>query len=320
MNSFGRIFRLTDFGESHGESVGGVLDGVPAGLPLDLDAVQQELNRRHSDTAGSTARREPDTVEWLSGIYQGKTTGAPIGFKIKNQDIKLSTHDFGELVFRPSHAEYSYRQKYGHFDPRGGGRASARLTVTRVVAGAVAKQFLRTLNVSIQAFGAVNPETLNTVIQEGDSIGAVAEVRIQNVPAGIGTPLYGKLEAELAYACMSIPAAVGFEYGEGFKAAEMKGSEYNDILDENFRFLSNHSGGIQGGISNGQDIYFRVAFKPIPTLGKAQDYVTKSGKKLTFANRDRKDVCVLPRVLVVLEAVTAMVILDQILLQKTTLC
>ena len=316
MNSFGRIFRLTDFGESHGESIGGILDGAPAGLPLDLEFVQNELSRRHSETAGTTARREPDTVEWLSGIYQGKTTGAPIGFRIKNQDIKPSAHDFGEPVFRPSHAEYTYDQKYGHFDPRGGGRASARLTATRVVAGAVAKQFLQP--VSIQAFGEISPEVLNTVIQEGDTIGAVAEVRIQNVPAGIGTPLYGKLEAELAYACMSIPAAVGFEYGEGFKAAGMKGSEYNDILDENFHFLSNHSGGIQGGISNGQDIYFRVAFKPIPTLGKVQDYMTKSGKKLTFSNEDRKDVCVLPRVLVVLEAVTAMVILDQMLLQKTT--
>lgn len=332
MNTFGEIYRLTDFGESRGTHIGGVIDGCPSDFQIDFDWIQSEMQRRHANHIGATTRQEPDNIQFLSGIYQGKTTGSPIGFIIQNSDIK--TDNETPQLIRPSHADYCYLQKYKWCDLRGGGRASARLTANLVVAGSIAKQFLKAQNIQIESYiqqigslplsderelSQTAQNYLAQIAQEGDSTGAKIKIKIQNVPAGLGSPLYHKLESKLSATCMGIPAAVGFEYGKGFQSVSMKGSEYNDIISENFQFQSNHSGGIQGGISNGNIIEFSVAFKPIPTIDKTQKYITEDGKNFTLKQYSRHDVCVVPRVLVVVESVTAMVILDEILIAKMQL-
>ncbi len=344
MNTFGNIFRLTSFGESHGKAMGGIIDGCPSGFSLDLEMIQQELDRRRPGQSPlSTSRKEEDQVEFLSGLFEGKTTGTPIGFIIKNQDYNSSEYDNLKDIYRPSHADYTYQTKYSIRDYRGGGRSSARETVTRVVAGAIAKQILlEKENILIQAYTsqvetikveesytdldlslrennlvrcpnaekALEMETLiNKVKEDGDTLGGVVTCVCKNVPVGLGEPVYNKLQAALASAMLSINAAKGFDYGMGFEGIQYKGSKMNDSFytkpDGSLGTTTNHSGGIQGGISNGEDIYFRVAFKPVPTLNK-----NKEG---------RHDSCVLPRAVPIVEAMAAMVLLDYYLLKNSYL-
>lgn len=354
-NSFGNILRLTSFGESHGKGIGGVIDGFPAGIRIDMDFVQKELNRRRpGQSAITTSRQETDEVEFLSGIFEGKSTGCPIGFIVWNQNQHSNDYDNMKEVYRPSHADYTYNVKYGIRDHRGGGRSSARETISRVVGGALAKLALNQLGIHITAFtsqvGPIKLEkdykdyNLNTVEDnpvrcpdqekaqemqeliskikgEGDTIGGVVTCVIKGCPIGLGQPVFGKLHAALANAMMSINAAKAFEYGDGFTGLKQKGSEQNDVFFNNNGTIdthTNHSGGMQGGISNGQDIFFRVAFKPVATVLMEQHTVNVDGIDTTLKAKGRHDPCVLPRAVPIVEAMAALTILDFYLIDRTT--
>ena len=366
MNTFGNIFRLTTFGESHGEAIGGVVDGMPPGVDIDLAFIQQELNRRRPGQSHiTTSRQEADQVELLSGVFEGKSTGCPIGFIVRNQNQHSQDYENLRCLFRPSHADYTYHQKYGIRDHRGGGRSSARITISRCVGGALAKLVLPQKGITIQAYTspvgdialdrdytrydlsltesnavrcpdpekAAEMEALIARIKaEGDTIGGVITCVIKGCPAGVGEPEFGKLHAALGAAMLSINAVKGFEYGEGFDGVTARGSEQNDIfipaseeishlspLNPHLSTKTNHSGGIQGGISNGQDIYFRVAFKPVATILQEQQTVDLEGNPTTFSARGRHDPCVLPRAVPIVEAMAAMTILDNILLSNSAI-
>ena len=353
MNTFGHIFRLTTFGESHGEAVGGVIDGMPAGIDIDVDFIQQELNRRRPGQSSiTTSRQEADQIELLSGVFEGKSTGCPIGFIVRNTNQHSQDYENMRCLFRPSHADYTYFQKYGIRDHRGGGRSSARITISRCVGGALAKLVLKQLGISVQAYTSqVGPIALerdyklydlsqtetnavrcpdaekaaqmealiSEVKAEGDTIGGIITCVIKGCPAGLGEPEFDKLHAALGAAMLSINAVKGFEYGEGFEGVTAKGSEQNDVFcstDGQITTATNHSGGIQGGISNGQDIYFRVAFKPVATILKEQTTVDTAGNPTRFTAKGRHDPCVLPRAVPVVEAMAAMTILDSYLQDK----
>ena len=349
MNTFGKNFTLTTFGESHGAAIGGVVDGMPAGIDIDLDFIQSELNRRRPGQSKiTTSRQEPDQVELLSGVFEGKSTGCPIGFIVRNENQHSQDYENLRTVFRPSHADFTYYSKYGIRDHRGGGRSSARITISRVVAGALAKLALRQLGISIQAYtsqvgdisldrdytkydlsltesnavrcpdaekAAAMEQLITEVKAEGDTIGGVITCIVKGCPVGLGEPEFGKLHAELGAAMLSINAVKGFEYGDGFDGVNRRGSEVNDrfVGGSTITTLTNHSGGIQGGISNGHDIYFRVAFKPVATLLRPQETVDMEGNPTTLTARGRHDPCVLPRAVPVVEAMAAIVILDQYL-------
>lgn len=354
MNTFGNIFRLTSYGESHGKAIGGVIDGCPSGIEVDMDFIQNELNRRRpGQSTITTPRKEADEVEFLSGIYDGKTTGTPIGFVIWNNNQHSTDYDNLKDIYRPSHADYTYQIKYGIRDHRGGGRSSARETIARCVAGALAKLALKQLNIEIVAYtsqvGEIKleksyaeydlseiestpvrcpdkekAEEMISLIQEvkskGDTIGGVITCVIKGVPAGLGQPVFNKLHAALGNSMLTINAVKGFEYGDGFDVKQ-RGSEVNDIFysnNGNVDTRTNHSGGIQGGISNGQDIYFRVAFKPVATILMNQETINKDIESTTLKARGRHDPCVLPRAVPIVEAMAAMTILDYYLLNKTT--
>lgn len=309
MDTFGTYYRLTDWGDTHGECMEGQIEGCPAGVFVDMDFVTAELDRRApSRDVLSTKRREPDRVEFLSGIEDGVTTGEPIRFRIPNVDVKVS--ETNRHVLKPSHASYTYMCKYGVTDNEQCGRASARQTVCRVVAGVIAKLWLQGRGVRITS----KVVSIATPAREGDSVGALVEGRIQGLPAGVGEPVYDKFSARLAYAMLSINAAKGFEYGLGFKAAEMSGSEYHDVQNPDFSFKTNHDGGIQGGITNGEDVYFRVAFKPIPSVRYDRETIDFEGNPIVMKGSDRNDLCVAPRVLPVVEAMAAMVAMDFLML------
>ena len=347
-NTFGKLFKLTTFGESHGIAIGGIIDGCPPGLEMDFDAIKEEMNRRKPGQSEIvTQRKEPDSVEFLSGIFDGKTTGTPIGFTIHNTNQKSNDYSHIKDVFRPSHADYTYEKKYGNRDYRGGGRSSARETASRVVAGAIAKQLIK--DVKIHAFtSSVGDIYLNKPYQElnfnkieqnavrcpddetaekminrikeirkaGDTIGGTVTCVIQNVPIGLGEPVFDKLHAELGKAMLSINAVKGFEYGSGFCGAQMKGSEHNDLFNADGSTKTNLSGGIQGGISNGMDIYFRVAFKPVATLIQKQDALDIHGNIVEMQGKGRHDPCVVPRAVPIVEAMAALVIADYYLQNK----
>ena len=348
MNSIGQLFRLSTFGESHGTAIGGIVDGCPAGLSLDVKDIQKELDRRKPGQSSiATARKESDTVQILSGLFEGKTTGAPIGFLIPNQDQR--TKDYSNLkdVFRPSHADFTYDSKYGFRNFKGGGRSSARETANWVVAGAIAKLLLHSVNINafVSSIGEeilMKPyqdldfkQTENNLVRcpdeevatrmitaieqaksEGDSLGGTITCVAQGVPAGWGEPIFDKLHARLGQVMLSINAVKGFEYGSGFSGAKMKGSEHNDIFTDGGKTTSNLSGGIQGGISNGMDIYFRVAFKPTATIMKEQSTINKKGETVKLQVEGRHDPCVVPRAVPIVEAMTAMVLADFYLLNK----
>lgn len=332
-NSFGTAFCLTTFGESHGPAIGGVIDGCPAGILLDKSLIENELSRRKSgqNNAMST-RKEPDEVEFLSGLFGGKTTGAPIAFLIRNKDAKTSDYENIKDVFRPSHADFTYQMKYGIRDYAGGGRGSARTLLPCVVAGAIAKQILASQGIDIQSdviqIGEERSESfskdeieriLSRFREDKDTVGAVVQGTIKNAPVGLGEPAFQKFHAVLAHAMMTINAAKGFEIGEGFNAAGMRGSECNDEFTfdgKQIRTKTNHSGGVQGGITNGEDIVFKVAFKPIPSVMLPQQTVDIQGNTATIEIQGRHDVCVVPRVVPMVEAMAAMVTLDFILLKK----
>ena len=348
-NSFGTIFKVTTFGESHGKAIGGIIDGCPSGVEIDLEAIQNELNRRKPGQSKIvTQRKEPDTVEFLSGIFEGKTTGTSIGFVVENTNQK--SKDYGHIkdVYRPSHADYTYDQKYGNRDYRGGGRSSARETACRVVAGAVAKQFLTSIQfqayvssvgkIQLEETDAIdfaeiekNPvrcpnaekasemETyIKQIRKEGDSVGGVVSCVIKNVPVGLGEPVFDKLHAQLGKAMLSINAVKGFEYGSGFEGAQMRGSEHNDHFNEDGSTKTNFSGGVQGGISNGMDIHFKVAFKPVATLMQQQETINSQGEKVEMEGKGRHDPCVVPRAVPIVEAMAALVIADFLLINRTT--
>ena len=314
-NTFGTAFCLTTFGESHGAAIGGVIDGCPAGILLDKALIEKELSRRKpGQNATMSARKEPDEVEYLSGLFEGKTTGAPIAFLISNKDAKTSDYENIKDVFRPSHADFTYQMKYGIRDYAGGGRGSARTLLPCVVAGSIAKQILATQGIEISSEVIEMGEA-----REKDTVGAIIQGTIKNAPVGLGEPAFMKFHAILAYAMMTINAAKGFEIGEGFNAARMRGSECNDEFTfdgERIRTKTNHSGGVQGGITNGEDIVFRVAFKPIPSVMLPQQTVDIHGNAVTLEIQGRHDVCVVPRVIPIVEAMAAMVTLDFVLLKK----
>ena len=358
MNTFGNHFRLTTFGESHGAAIGGVIDGFPSGIAIDLDFIQAELDRRRpGQSLLTTARKEGDKVEILSGVFEGRSTGCPIGFIVRNENQHSSDYDNLRNIFRPSHADFTYQQKYGLRDHRGGGRSSARETISRVVGGAFAKLALKQMGIQVTAYtsqvGAIaldkpytaydfseiekNPvrcpdlqkaEEMAALIKEvkaeGDTIGGIITGVIQGCPVGLGEPVFGKLHAALGAAMLSINAVKGFEYGAGFAGVTQRGSEQNDIFvpapNGGITTTTNFSGGIQGGISNGQDIYFRVAFKPVATLLREQTTVDLDGNPTLVTARGRHDACVLPRAVPVVEAMAAMVILDYIMLCNITKC
>ena len=333
MNTIGKILTLTTFGESHGPAMGGILDGMPAGVDIDLDALQRFVDRRRTGhTVGSSTRDERDRVEVLSGIWQGKTLGTPIGFIVRNTDARSSDYDEIARCYRPNHADYTWLVKYGIRDPRGGGRASARESVARVVAGGIAVQALDRLGITVEAcivqvgphFGVTAEEQQRLIAvaaKDGDTLGGIIECVVRGVPAGLGEPLFGKLHAQLAAAMMSIPSVHGFEYGDGFDMAARRGSEVMDRFerreDGTIGTATNHSGGIQGGISNGEDIVMRIAFKPVPTLMRELPAVDRDGNPVTLPPRGRHDACVLPRALPIVEAMAALVILDNHLIKKT---
>ncbi len=356
MNTIGTLFRLTSFGESHGPAIGGVIDGMPAGIEVDLTFIQSELARRKpGQSILTTARKEEDEVELLSGVFEGKTTGTPIGFLVRNTNQHSDDYENMRNVFRPSHADFTYEQKYGLRDHRGGGRSSARETISRVVAGAFAKLALRQIGISIKAYtqqvgNIVLPGTykdydltrveenavrcpdaevadkmsqlIMKVKEEGDTVGGIIACVITGCPVGLGEPVFDRLQVKLGAAMLSINAVKGFEYGLGFDGSSGRGSEQNDIFEPDGKggitTKTNNSGGIQGGISNGQDIYFRVAFKPVATLLKEQETVDKFGNKTTLTARGRHDACVLPRAVPVVEAMAAIALLDAYLLSKST--
>ena len=354
MNTFGNIFRLTTFGESHGAAIGGVVDGMPAGIDIDVEFIQSELNRRRPGQSKlTTSRQEGDRVELLSGVFEGKSTGCPIGFIVRNENQHSQDYENLRTVFRPSHADFTYYSKYGIRDHRGGGRSSARITISRVVAGALAKLVLRQKGITVQAYtsqvgdiclerdyrqydlalteqndvrcpdpekAALMEQLITEVKAQGDTIGGVITCVIKGCPVGLGEPEFGKLHAELGAAMLSINAVKGFEYGDGFDGVSKRGSEVNDrFTNDNgtITTTTNHSGGIQGGISNGQDIYFRVAFKPVATLLQAQETVDLEGNATTLTARGRHDPCVLPRAVPIVESMAAMTILDQYLSTKS---
>ena len=348
-NSFGNILRLTTFGESHGTAIGGIIDGFPAGVQLDLEAVQTALNRRKPGQSNIvTQRKEPDTVTFLSGIFEGQSTGAPIGFMIKNTNQKSKDYQHNTDVYRPSHADFTYQKKYGIRDYRGGGRSSARETANWVVAGALAKQLIS--NIRINAFTSSvgdikihkdhsnldfstiesnivrcpDPEIATKMIDEiqsirkqGDTIGGTITCVAQDVPVGWGEPIFQKLHANLGKAMLSLNAVKGIEFGSGFNGTKMKGSEHNDIFNEDGSTRTNLSGGIQGGISNGMDIYFRVAFKPVATIMQNQPTINSAGEATEMMGKGRHDPCVVPRAVPVVEALTALVLADFYLLHRT---
>ena len=356
-NTFGNIFTLTTFGESHGTAIGGVVDGMPAGIEIDMAFIQQELNRRRPGQSSiTTSRKESDTVELLSGVFEGRSTGTPIGFIVRNENQHSQDYENMRCLFRPSHADYTYHYKYGMRDHRGGGRSSARITISRCVAGALAKLALRQLGITIEAYtsqvgdialehdyshydlskreenavrcpDAAKAQQMETLISEvkaaGDTIGGIVSCVIKNCPAGLGEPEFSKLHAELGAAMLSINAVKGFEYGEGFAGVSQRGSQQNDVFttdsNGNICTKTNHSGGIQGGLSNGEDIYFRVAFKPVATILMEQDTVDMEGNATVLKARGRHDPCVLPRAVPIVEAMAASVILDAYLLNKTTI-
>ena len=347
-NSIGSLFKLTTFGESHGEAIGGIIDGCPAGLKLDLDAIQGELDRRKPGQSKIvTQRKEPDQVEFLSGVFEGRTTGTSIGFQIKNTNQKSKDYSDIKDTFRPSHADYTYTKKYGLRDYRGGGRSSARETANWIVAGAVAKQLLKTISINAytSSVGTIYLEKpyqdldftktesnmvrcpdadmadkmikhIEKIKKQGDTIGGTITCVIKNVPIGLGEPIFDKLHARLGQAMLSLNAVKGFEYGSGFCGTEMKGSEHNDIFNTDGSTKTNLSGGIQGGISNGMDIYFRVAFKPVATLLQKYETIDSKGKKVKLQGKGRHDPCVVPRAVPIIEALAAMVLADFYLLDK----
>jgi chorismate synthase len=347
-NSFGKLFKLTTFGESHGKAIGGIIDGCPANLELDLDKIQLELDRRKpGQSAIVTQRKESDIVEFLSGIFEGKTTGTPIGFQIPNADQKSKDYDHIKDQFRPSHADFTYAKKYGNRDYRGGGRSSARETACRVVAGAIAKQLIKPMRITAytSAVGELGLSTddkkldftnieknpvrcpdmalagqmetyIKKVRKDGDTIGGVVTCVIQNVPIGLGEPVFDKLHAELGKAMLSINAVKGFEYGSGFAGTKLRGSQHNDAFSEDGRTKTNNSGGVQGGISNGMDIYFNVAFKPVATLIQDQESIDKNHQKVTVKGKGRHDPCVVPRAVPIVEAMAALVMADYYLRDK----
>lgn len=354
-NTIGTLFTFTSFGESHGKGIGGIVDGCPPGIELDISFIQQELDRRKpGQSALSTPRKEDDKVEFLSGVFEGKTTGTPIAFIIWNQNVRSQDYDALKDIYRPSHADYTYQQKYGIRDYRGGGRSSARETAARVVAGAIAKLVLKNLGISIQAYTsqigpiavtkpyhqldlsltesnlvrcpqAETAEQMAAYIaqmkKEGDSIGGIITCVIKNTPVGLGEPVFAKLHARLASAMLSINAAHGFDYGSGFEGVAMKGSEANDafyIEDGIVKTRSNHSGGVQGGISNGADIYFRVLFKPVATIFKQQETINIKEEAVELQAKGRHDPCVLPRAVPIVEAMAAMTLADLLLISKAT--
>ncbi|MCL1625000.1 chorismate synthase [Bacteroides caecicola] len=354
-NTFGNIFRLTSFGESHGKAIGGVIDGFPAGISIDEDFIQHELDRRRpGQSALTTARKEADKVEFLSGIYEGVSTGCPIGFVIWNTNQHSNDYDNMKDVFRPSHADYTYTQKYSVRDHRGGGRSSARETIARVVGGALAKLALKQLGVTVTAFTSQvgiykldkdythydlsvaeeNPvrcpdpemakqmgDYIYNIKGEGDTVGGVISCVVKGCPIGLGQPVFGKLHAALGNAMLSINAAKGFEYGQGFGSMNLKGSQQNDLFyndNGHIALRTNRSGGIQGGISNGEDIYFRVAFKPVATVLMEQPTVDVNGRETVLQARGRHDACVLPRAVPIVEAMTAMTLLDYYLLDRAS--
>lgn len=354
MNSIGRLLRLTTFGESHGVAIGGVLDGFPAGVVMDEEFISREMNRRRpGQSAITTARHELDKVTFLSGLFEGRTTGTPIAFVISNDNTRSGDYENMRGVYRPSHADYVYDCKYGLRDHRGGGRSSARETAVRVCAGAIAKLALRQLGITVQAYTSqvgnirlekgydcydlsliennavrcpdadkaqVMERLILDVKRQGDTVGGVVTCVIKGVPAGLGEPVYGKLTSSLAHAMFSINAVKGFEYGNGFEAALGKGSEQNDVFYNNngkVATRTNNSGGMQGGISNGNDIYFNVAFKPVATLLMEQDTVTSDGEETVLLAHGRHDPCVVPRAVPVVEAMAALVVLDNYLLDRS---
>ena len=316
MNTIGHHFRLITFGESHGIAVGGVIDGCPSQLQLDFSFIDSELERRKTaQTPTASQRREPDRIEWLSGLLDGVTLGTPIAFMVRNEDGRQANYEALKDVYRPSHADYTYEQKYGIRDWRGGGRASARTTLPIVVAGAIAKQILKEKDIKVVA-EVVAMGDVQAARCEGDTVGGIAECRISGVPAGLGEPVFDKFSAELAHAMFSLPAVKGFEVGDGFALSKMRGSEANDTFinkEGNITTLTNHSGGIQGGISNGNDIVFRVAFKPLPSIAKPQQTVNRAGESCEIVIEGRHDACALPRALVLVEALASMVTLDMML-------
>lgn len=353
-NSIGQLFKLTTFGESHGAGIGGIIDGCPAGLTIDFDFIQQELNRRKPGQSHIvTQRKESDTVNFLSGIYEGRTTGTPIGFFIPNENEKSQDYEHIKDAYRPSHADYTYDAKYGFRDHRGGGRSSARETAARVVGGAIAKLLLQQLGVKIQAYvSQVGPIALDkpyqaldldkaennivrcpdeivaeqmityieSIRKAGDTIGGVIQCVTSGIPAGWGEPVFDRLHADIGKAMLSINAVKGFEYGSGFAGTTLKGSEHNDVFNsrvEKITTATNHSGGIQGGISNGEDIYFRVAFKPVATIMQKQPSINKDGDSVIVEGRGRHDPCVLPRAVPIVEAMTALVLVDHYLRNRS---
>ena len=313
MNTLGHNFRLTTFGESHGRAIGGVIDGCPSQLKLDFDFIESELLRRKTaQSSTSSQRKEPDRIEWLSGLLDGVTLGTPIAFMVRNEDAKPEDYEILKDVYRPSHADFTYEQKYGLRDWRGGGRASARTTLPIVVAGAIAKQILKGKDIGIVS-EITSIGDAEQARREGDTVGGIAECRIVGLPAGLGEPMFGKFSAELAHAMFSLPAVKGFEVGDGFALAQMKGSEANDTFinkDGKISTSTNHSGGIQGGITNGNDVVFRVAFKPIPSITQPQQTVNRAGEACEILIEGRHDVCALPRAMVLVEALAAMVTVD----------
>lgn len=361
-NTIGTVFRLTTYGESHGAAIGGVIDGCPAGIEVDADFIQACLNkRRPGQSETSSPRQESDVLEILSGVFEGKTTGSPIAFMIRNKDYKPGDYDHIRDAFRPSHADFSWTAKYGVRDHRGGGRSSARETATRVAGGAFAQLLLKKSGINITAWvsavGPVaitkplphlnlnlietntvrcpDPETSGQMLRyieqlkaEGDTTGGVITCLLKNVPAGLGEPVFDKLQADLARAMLSINAVKGFEYGSGFLGSAMKGSAHNDIIEAiekdttgkpGLKTKTNYSGGIQGGISTGEEIYFRVAFKPVATLMKNQQTLDKQGKQITLEGKGRHDVCVVPRAVPIVEAMAALVLADHFLRTKCSM-
>ncbi|AGC66851.1 chorismate synthase [Candidatus Uzinura diaspidicola str. ASNER] len=347
-NSFGKIFTLKTYGESHGRMIGGIIDGCPSGLKLNLKKIQKELNRRKPGQSNIvTQRKEDDKVSLLSGILDGVTTGTPIGFSIENLNYKENDYHHIHKVYRPSHADFVYEKKYGIRDYRGGGRSSARETATRVVAGAIAKQLIKGIKITafVSSVGSIHLnkpyhklnlycledtpvrcpdplvagkmiEQIKIIRKAGDTLGGVISCIIQGVPVGLGRPIFNKLHADLGEAMLSINAVKGFEYGSGFSSVQMRGSAHNDIFNANETTKTNFSGGIQGGLSNGMDIYFRVAFKPIATIMRKQNSIDIKGKISYLEGRGRHDPCVVPRAVPIVEAMTALVIADHWLLNK----
>jgi chorismate synthase len=347
-NTFGNIFKVTTFGESHGPALGGVIDGCPPGITLDLKLIENEMQRRKPGQSSIvTQRKEEDTVTFYSGIFEGKTTGTPIGFLIHNKDQKSKDYSHIKETYRPSHADYVYDKKYGHRDYRGGGRSSARETACRVVAGAIAKQIIKEIKITafVSSVGEIkvdndynsldfsniekNPvrcadpnvavemeKYIKEIRKEGDTIGGVVTCVIENCPIGIGEPVFDKLHAELGKAMLSINAVKGFEFGSGFNGTKLKGSEHNDSFESNGTTKTNNSGGIQGGISNGMDIYFNIAFKPVATIMKSQKTIDSDNNEVEMSGKGRHDPCVVPRAVPIVEAMSALVILDYILINN----